>query len=98
MTSRISRLLVITFRVMMDTIQIISQKLDPSKWKFPPEVMVWIAVSECGHSFLYFNVRYGTMDSKTYSKECINKRLVPFIRKHHSDGRYIFWLGGAKAH
>lgn len=69
-----------------------------SKEKFPPKIMVWIAISECGYSVPYFGVRFGTMDSKTYAKECVRKRLVPFIRKCHSDGNYHFWPDGATAH
>ena len=69
-----------------------------SKEKYPPKVMVWIAISECGSSVPYFNIRRGTMDSSTYAKECITKRLVPFLRKHHNDGQYHFWPDGATAH
>ena len=31
-------------------------------------------------------------------KECINKRLLPFIAKFHSNGNYLFWHDLAKAH
>ena len=31
-------------------------------------------------------------------KECIDKRLLPFIGKYHSNGNYLFWPNLAKAH
>ena len=69
-----------------------------SKEKFPAKVMVWVAISRFGRSAPFFQIRGGTMDAKTYSKECLNKRLVPFLKKHHSDGQYILRPDGATAH
>ena len=68
------------------------------KNKFPPKIMVWICISEFGHSVPYFARVHGTVDSNIYANECIRKRLVPFLEKHHSDGQYIFWPDGATVH
>ena len=38
------------------------------------------------------------MNQETHLKECINKRLLPFIAKYHSNGIYLFWPDLAKAH
>ena len=38
------------------------------------------------------------LNQETYLKECINKRLLPFIAKYHSNGNYLFWPDLAKAH
>ena len=78
-------------------------KCDPdiknkSKDKFPQKIMVWITISEMGHSVPFFARSHGSVDSKTYAKECIRKRLLPFLRKHHNDGQYLFWPDGATVH
>ena len=33
-----------------------------------------------------------------YKNDCIIKRLIPFINKHHSDGNYVFWPDLASSH
>ena len=33
-----------------------------------------------------------------YLKNCIKKRLIPFINAHHSDGNYVFWPDLASSH
>lgn len=66
--------------------------------KFPRRVMVWVAISPKGISPLYFAPRNCALDAATYSKECISKRLVPFIKRIYPDGNYIFWPDGASCH
>ncbi len=66
--------------------------------KFPPKLMVWMAISSRGRSSVYFVPSKLGVNREIYIKECINKRLVPFIKKHHSDGNYIFWPDLAPAH
>jgi len=38
------------------------------------------------------------MNQSIYLEECIKKRLIPFIRQHHSDSQYIFWPDLASSH
>ena len=33
-----------------------------------------------------------------YLKECIIKRLMPFIKRHHPEGNFVFWPDLASAH
>ncbi len=69
-----------------------------TKSKFPAKVLVWVAISENGRSKAYLAPKNCATDSKLYSKECIEKRLVPFLKKYHEDGRYVFWPDLATAH
>ena len=62
------------------------------KEKFPPKVMVWVAICKCGISKpLIRRSKSEAVDSDIYIKECLEKRLLPFFREHHSDSNYIFW-------
>jgi transposase len=66
--------------------------------KFPSKVMVWIAMSAKGLSDPLIIKSGQAIDASLYIKECLNKRLVKFIAKHHSDGKYIFWPDLATSH
>jgi hypothetical protein len=66
--------------------------------KFLPKLMVWMAISSRGRSSVYFVPSKLGVNREIYIKECINKRLVPFIKKHYSDDNYIFWPDLAPAH
>lgn len=66
--------------------------------KFPMKVLAWITISPKGHSKPYFDTSRGAIGAKTYKNECIKKRLVPFIKRYHSDGHYAFWPDLASAH
>ena len=68
------------------------------KTKFPKKMLVWIAISESGHSRPFFVPSRGSINGEVYRRECIEARLVPFLEKHHSDGDYIFWPDLASAH
>src|SRR5579883_1551442 len=57
-----------------------------------------MAISSKGRSSAYFVPSKLGVNRDIYIKECINKRLVPFIKKHHSDGNYIFLPDLAPAH
>ena len=39
-----------------------------------------------------------SVNSAIYIKECLEKRLLPFIVEFHIDGNYIFWPDLASAH
>jgi hypothetical protein len=65
---------------------------------FPPKLMVWMTISSRGQSSVYFVPSKLGVNREIYIKECITKRLVPFIKKYHSDDNYIFWPDLAPAH
>lgn len=68
------------------------------KTKFPKKLLVWIAISEEGHSQPFFVPNRGNINGEVYRRECIEARLVPFIHELHSDNDYIFWPDLASAH
>ncbi len=72
------------------------------KYKFvskcPQKVMVWLAISSRGTSQPYVTRSGNAINAKIYSKECINRKLVKFIKKYHSDQNFIFWPDLASAH
>jgi transposase len=72
------------------------QRLSPRK-KFESRVLVWLAISERGMSQVYF-CHSSSMNGEIYSKECVVRRLLPFIEKFHSDGNYLFWPDLASCH
>ena len=57
-----------------------------------------MAISSKGTSDIYVHKSIQAVNEETYLKECINKRLLPFIAKYHSNGYYLFWPDLAKAH
>ena len=69
-----------------------------TKEKFPKKLLVWIALSEKGHSEPFFMVTRGNLTKEIYAEECIKQRLVPFLEKHHPNGDIIFWPDLASAH
>jgi hypothetical protein len=67
--------------------------------KYPDKILVWIAISEDGVSEpLVRPNKAEAINADTYIKECLKKRLLPFIETHHSDGEYIFWPDLASSH
>ena len=60
------------------------------KKKFEPKLQVWLAISEEGHSNPFFVPSRGNVNGNVYKKECIMRRLVPFLRQYHEDGDYVF--------
>ena len=38
------------------------------------------------------------MNQYNYLKECIQKRVIPFIRQYLADNNYVFWPDQARAH
>ena len=56
------------------------------KEKYPNEVMVWVAISNrCLSKPLFRPSKSEAVDSDNYINECLEKRLPPFIREHHTD-------------
>lgn len=73
----------------------------PSKFKiilhdkYAKKIMIWQAIYSCGkRSQPYLTT--STMKSENYMNECLQKRLLPFIRSH--DGPVMFWLDLASCH
>lgn len=69
------------------------------KEKFPKKILVWMAISERGMSEpLIRGSKSVSINQWIYLKECLKKRLLPFINNKHSDGKYIFWPDLASSH
>ena len=49
--------------------------------KFGTKYLVWQAICQCGMKSSSF-VTTGTVNAETYAKECLKKRMFPFLRKH----------------
>ena len=61
--------------------------------------MVWVAICKCGISKpLIPRSKSEAVNSDIYIKECLEKRMLPFIREHHQDSNYIFWPDLASCH
>lgn len=63
--------------------------------KFAKKFMIWQAICSCGKKSRAF-VTSSTMNSELYMKECLQKRLLPFIRSHNSP--VTFWPDLASCH
>ena len=73
-----------------------SVKFTPQE-KFGSKFLVWQAIDELGNVSEPY-VKVGTMRAEEYLSECLIKRLVPFIHKHHSDEQVLFWPDLAAIH
>ena len=65
------------------------------KSKFPSKFLVWQAICSCGLRSASF-VTSGSINGEIYVKECLEKRLLPFIRKHNIST--FFWPDLASCH
>ena len=74
-----------------------SVKYSPTA-KFDKKILVWICFSANGVSTPYFVPSGLAINKNTYLNECIVKRLIPFIKRFHSDGQYVFWPDLASSH
>lgn len=63
--------------------------------KFGSKFMIWQAICSCGLKSSAF-VTKRTMNSDLYIKECLGKRLLPFIKKLNC--RSLFWPDLAAIH
>lgn len=68
------------------------------KKKFEQKLLVWLAASPKGISEPYIVKSGNAIDQNIYREECLSARLLPFIKRHHSDGNYIFWPDLASSH
>jgi hypothetical protein len=60
--------------------------------------VVWVAASINGLSEIYVVQSRDTINSDIYIEECLNKHLIPFIKKKHYSMPYVFWPDLASAH
>lgn len=63
--------------------------------KFGKKAMVWQAICSCGKISQPF-ITTASMNSETYIRECLQKRLLPMIRSHKDP--VIFWPDLASCH
>lgn len=63
--------------------------------KFPRKGMIWQAICSCGIKSRTF-ITSGTMNSQMYIDECLQKRVLPLIRKHKVPVK--FWPDLASIH
>ena len=61
-------------------------------------MLVWLAISSRDISTPYFFPSGLAVKQNVHLKECIIKRLTPFIKKHHPEGNFVFWPDLASAH
>lgn len=63
--------------------------------KFPRKHMVWQSICSCGQKSEIF-ISKGTLNKDIYIKECLQKRLLPFLKSHRVSP--LFWPGLASVH
>ena len=63
--------------------------------KFAKKYMVWQAICSFGLKFAAYVVK-GTMSSDNYIMECLEKILLPFIKRHNTN--VLFWPDLASCH
>lgn len=68
-----------------------------SKEKFPKRFLVWQAIDEFGNISEPF-IKFGTLKAEEYRNECLEKRLLPFIKKYHPNSDVLFWPDLATIH
>lgn len=64
--------------------------------KFPKKYLVWQAMDEFGNVSDPY-IQEGCMNAETYLKECVTKRLIPFIKRNDL-GNVLFWPDLASIH
>ena len=59
--------------------------------KFEQKILVWVAISPRGKTKALFFKSGLAITKKIYQKECLDRGLIPFIRKYYPRGDYVFW-------
>jgi len=67
------------------------------KTKFFKKFCVWQAIDQLGNVSAPY-ITTGTICSEIYLEECLKKRLLPFILRHHSSDQVLFWPDLARPH
>jgi transposase len=68
------------------------------KKKFELKLLVWVAISRKGISKLFICPSGQAINQYIYREECLQRRLIPFINRLHSEDDPIFWPDLASAH
>ena len=68
------------------------------KAKYEKKVLVWMAISPKGVSEALFQQSGLAINQHSYRDECLQKRLLKFVKAHHSEGQYVFWPDLASSH
>jgi hypothetical protein len=68
------------------------------KKKYEEHLLVWMAVSSKGISSIYTHRSKLAINQGPYLNECLRKRLLPFINKHHQNDNILFWPDLASSH
>ena len=69
-----------------------------TKMKFEPKLLVWMGVSQKGISSIYVHRSTIAIKQETYLHDCIRKRSLPFINRHHKNDNVLFWPDLASSH
>ena len=69
-----------------------------TKNKFESKLLVLLAISSSGILKPLIRKSKFAIDQDVYIEECLNERLIPFIRKHHKNNDYVFWPDLASSH
>lgn len=67
------------------------------KKKFYEKFLIWQAIDQNGNVSAPY-IGKGTINADVYLKECLKKRLLPFIKQHHQVDQVLFWPDMARAH
>lgn len=67
------------------------------KSKFPEKFLVWQAMDSFGNISSPY-ISKGCINQTVYKNECLKKRLIPFINKHHEISDVLFWPDMATSH
>ena len=68
------------------------------KKKFESKILVWAAISRKGVSQIFVCPSGQAVNQIIYKEECLERRLIPFIKKYHSEDNIIFWPDLASSH
>ena len=66
--------------------------------KFPRKLLVWVAISPRGVSSPVICPSRTNVGGDFYRRECLQKKLFPFLREQYPHGGFIFWPDLAAAH
>ena len=65
---------------------------------YKEKILLWIVISAKGIGQVYIAPSKQAINQHVYLEKCIKNRLVPFLRKYHSGGKYVFWPDLATSH
>ena len=68
------------------------------KTKYEKKLLVWVAISSKGISEIFMLPSGQAVNQHIYKEECLQRRLIPFINKHHQEDEFIFWPDLASSH